>query len=537
MDPGISDRLIITAPMYFSHPAEDCGYCKGEKKDPRYFFALESFFEKYRTDVLKDKLQIEHSSIGFQAMKMNVRQYERLCNLGFRRSGDFIYRTEMLRNCCRLYTIRTSLKQFKITKEFKSAINKFTKRITTTEQLEKLRKKSEANKNKPYDFIEKLNEAEMISTNFQTVYEPAVFSEEKYLLFARYQEAVHKDFDHSPKGFERFLCHCPFTNTGTEEQWKQLNEARIHDIRIASQKEVSGPVHECYYYDDKLIALSVLDILPTGISSVYFIWDPDYRDWSLGKISALRELALVERESKKYYYLGLYADDCPKMNYKGAYGGELLDICNGKFVPLEFLKVNGMISESKFFTINDDSMRNGDIYIEDEINLPFPSCVDKREPSLRAALPENIETTNTKDFDINRAEVVYGVDGSAYGGIEELVKLFAEQDIEYTIEPSNVLNLVPKDEYIEQSARYALFPSVSPGLMPLWQLMYFMEHEGGNRIDGVFAELLVVEFSPFTGIRRLENILDESKQVKTAVCNLIRILGPSFAAEVLLVCQ
>lgn len=35
----------------------------------------------------------------------------------------------------------------------------------------------------------------------------------------------------------------------------------------------------------RLIAFSVLDILPGCVSSVYFVWDPDYAWASLGKVS------------------------------------------------------------------------------------------------------------------------------------------------------------------------------------------------------------------------------------------------------------
>lgn len=45
--------------------------------------------------------------------------------------------------------------------------------------------------------------------------------------------------------------------------------------------------------DDTLVGISVIDILPACISSVYFIWDPDWAWAGLGKLSALYEIALV----------------------------------------------------------------------------------------------------------------------------------------------------------------------------------------------------------------------------------------------------
>ena len=45
--------------------------------------------------------------------------------------------------------------------------------------------------------------------------------------------------------------------------------------------------------DSQLVGISVIDILPHCVSSVYFIWHKDYAWASLGKLSALCEAALA----------------------------------------------------------------------------------------------------------------------------------------------------------------------------------------------------------------------------------------------------
>ena len=87
-----------------------------------------------------------------------------------------------------------------------------------------------------------------------------------------------------------------------------------------------GPTHECYYLDGKLIAISVIDFLPTGVSSVYLIWDPDYAHLSLGTLLAVREVQMCHELNLGYYYLGYYLEDCDKMRYKKKFGGEVLDV-------------------------------------------------------------------------------------------------------------------------------------------------------------------------------------------------------------------
>jgi arginyl-tRNA--protein-N-Asp/Glu arginylyltransferase len=59
--------------------------------------------------------------------------------------------------------------------------------------------------------------------------------------------------------------------------------------------------------------VAYLDILPKCVSSVYLTYDPDYMFLSLGKYSALAEIAMVQELSTKsielkYYYMGMRSD-------------------------------------------------------------------------------------------------------------------------------------------------------------------------------------------------------------------------------------
>jgi len=76
--------------------------------------------------------------------------------------------------------------------------------------------------------------------------------------------------------------------------------------------------------------VGVVDILPSCLSSVYCFYDPDFRHFSLGKLTALMEIQWVQQASRfrpdlRYYYLGFYIHNCQKMKYKGEYSpSELL---------------------------------------------------------------------------------------------------------------------------------------------------------------------------------------------------------------------
>ncbi len=136
--------------------------------------------------------------------------------------------------------------------------------------------------------------------------QPDDFSEEKFKLFENYQHHVHHESlsEISRHGFRRFLCSSPL-----QRSQRILNGTIQH----------LGSFHQCYRFDGRLIALAVLDLLPHGVSAVYFIYHQDFEKWSFGKISALREAALAAEGGYQHYYMGYYIHSCIKMRYKCDY--------------------------------------------------------------------------------------------------------------------------------------------------------------------------------------------------------------------------
>lgn len=85
-------------------------------------------------------------------------------------------------------------------------------------------------------------------------------SQAKFDLFVKYQTKVHKE-DVSrwkTKDFEGFLC------SGIKRSPQTVTKAN------ATEKKL-GSWHQCYRLDGKLIAVAVLDLVPTGVSSVYIL--------------------------------------------------------------------------------------------------------------------------------------------------------------------------------------------------------------------------------------------------------------------------
>jgi hypothetical protein len=97
--------------------------------------------------------------------------------------------------------------------------------------------------------------------------------------------------------------------------------------------------HE-YRLDGELIAISVLDVLPTRVASIYFFYDPDFRYLELGKLSALVEIYMVQQIAEftrsypelttclprsvggalcRHWDANFYVHSCPQMNYKRSF--------------------------------------------------------------------------------------------------------------------------------------------------------------------------------------------------------------------------
>lgn len=74
-----------------------------------------------------------------------------------------------------------------------------------------------------------------------------------------------------------------------------------------------------YYLDEKLIGVDLIDILEDGVSSIYFYYDPDYEQYSLGKLSLYNQIIFAKKSQKKWIYLGYYVKDCPSLSYKSHY--------------------------------------------------------------------------------------------------------------------------------------------------------------------------------------------------------------------------
>jgi arginyl-tRNA--protein-N-Asp/Glu arginylyltransferase len=149
-----------------------------------------------------------------------------------------------------------------------------------------------------------------------TVDSPAA-TDEAYALYSRYVRQWHgcRSAADAPAGdsvqedsrtaFERFLYESPVESL--EFKYRQ------------SSGENAG----------KLLAVGICDAADTGLSSVYFYFDPEEAHLSLGTFGALYELDFARTKCIEYYYLGYWIEGCGTMQYKS------------RFRPFELLGTDG----------------------------------------------------------------------------------------------------------------------------------------------------------------------------------------------------
>jgi arginine-tRNA-protein transferase len=75
-----------------------------------------------------------------------------------------------------------------------------------------------------------------------------------------------------------------------------------------------------YYINGKLVSVSYVDVVPEGLSGVYFYHHPGYRQYSLGTWCVISMILRGKELGIPFAYLGFYVAGCRSMEYKGRFG-------------------------------------------------------------------------------------------------------------------------------------------------------------------------------------------------------------------------
>ena len=159
---------------------------------------------------------------------------------------------------------------------------------------------------------------------------------------------------------------------GQRRTWRKNKDVRVEHQPVGFNQEdfdlfqryqkdwhdIKSPVEECeyfeflietpvpteilrYYLGTKLIGVGWLDCLPDLISSVYFIFDPEFESRRLGVFSLLYEIEYARFLDIRWLYLGYWVESNQKMNYKAHFQPAQL-LLDSRWIPLNDQKKNNL---------------------------------------------------------------------------------------------------------------------------------------------------------------------------------------------------
>jgi arginine-tRNA-protein transferase len=188
------------------------------------------------------------------AVTIDQATYSYLCELGYRRSGNFVYKPNCA-NCDACISVRLPVN----------------------------------------DYLFSRSEKRILKKNHDLRVEKAehIFTTDCYKLYASYICQRHIDGDMYPPSLEQYK---NFLNNG-----------------------FGNSEYYCFYLEDSLKAVAVVDRVDHGLSAVYTFYDPFDNKRSLGNFAVLWQIQAARMACLDYVYLGYWVKNCHKMSYKSRY--------------------------------------------------------------------------------------------------------------------------------------------------------------------------------------------------------------------------
>ena len=221
-------KSLLNELQYYITPPHDCSYLKN--KSARMVFLD-------------------------PAQRIDVVNLSELSRMGFRRSGDFVYRPEC-HLCRQCLSSRVPVHDFQMNSQQKKAWKRnqdLNMRIVKTQDA----------------------------------------TQQHYELYEQYIIQRHADGDMFPPSFDQF------------------EKFLIHSCAQSFFLEL--------WQDNRLISVSTCDLLDDGLSAVYTFFDPKEQRRSLGVFAILKQIEYVKSLGLDYVYLGYWVPHSNKMNYKAQY--------------------------------------------------------------------------------------------------------------------------------------------------------------------------------------------------------------------------
>ena len=160
--------------------------------------------------------------------------------------------------------------------------------------------------------------------------------DERFLLYQKYQLKVHKEMA-TVQSYNNFIGISPVI----KKEIKLPNDLCIKTKHPELYPKHYGMHNLIHRIDGKIIAVTVIDILPNYFESLYCYYDPDFSFLDLGIVTAIREIEYMKSfqelidKNLTYYTMGEMSISVKKLKYKSDYNPtEIMDPYTGIYVPL-----------------------------------------------------------------------------------------------------------------------------------------------------------------------------------------------------------
>ena len=129
--------------------------------------------------------------------------------------------------------------------------------------------------------------------DIQTQFVEPIFDERHFQLYCRYQAWKHPgdSMDHGDR----------------QKYEESLVKSSVRTVFLE------------FYVAQKLVAVSVIDVVARGLSAVYTFFEPQEASRSLGRLAVLTIVEQARELDLNYVYLGYWIKNCKKMSYKAEY--------------------------------------------------------------------------------------------------------------------------------------------------------------------------------------------------------------------------
>jgi leucyl-tRNA---protein transferase len=107
-----------------------------------------------------------------------------------------------------------------------------------------------------------------------------------------------------------------------QSDWKGWPEHPAKDDTSYRDSFVNNPFATeewCYYLDGRLVGVGYVDVLPAGLSAIYFFYAPEERRRSLGTWNVLNVIAEAARRGLPFVYMGYFVQGCSSLAYKARF--------------------------------------------------------------------------------------------------------------------------------------------------------------------------------------------------------------------------